>query len=109
MATGRSRAAPSSPLARGTRCARQGRQRQLQRCGAARLEVVEADALDVTLPPAEPGDPLWVVGNLPYAITSPILFHVLDQVEQAHRELAVVLNEVSQVCPESCVEGGSAG
>ena len=55
-----------------------------QRWGSAeRLEIVEADALQVTLPPAVPGEAPWVVGNLPYAITSPLLFHVLDQVETA--------------------------
>ncbi len=54
-----------------------------ERWGGAGLEVVQADALDVALPPAEPDDPLWVVGNLPYAITSPLLFHVLDQVDPA--------------------------
>jgi len=47
------------------------------------LEVLQEDALDVTLPLTPPGEPLWVVGNLPYAITSPLLFHVLDQVETA--------------------------
>ncbi|HJU87548.1 MAG TPA: 16S rRNA (adenine(1518)-N(6)/adenine(1519)-N(6))-dimethyltransferase RsmA [Gemmatimonadota bacterium] len=47
------------------------------------LELLEADALDVTLPHARAGEPLWVVGNLPYAITSPLLFHVLDQVDSA--------------------------
>jgi 16S rRNA (adenine1518-N6/adenine1519-N6)-dimethyltransferase len=47
------------------------------------LQVVEADALEVALPRAEPGRPQWVVGNLPYAITSPLLFHVLDQVDAA--------------------------
>lgn len=47
------------------------------------FELLEADALEVTLPPARPSERLWVVGNLPYAITSPILFHVLDQVDSA--------------------------
>ena len=47
------------------------------------LEVVQEDALEVTLPPARPGEPLWVVGNLPYAITSPLLFRMLDQVDTA--------------------------
>jgi 16S rRNA (adenine1518-N6/adenine1519-N6)-dimethyltransferase len=47
------------------------------------LELVEADALEVGLPPARAGEPLWVVGNLPYAITSPLLFHVLDHVDSA--------------------------
>lgn len=47
------------------------------------FELVQADALEVTLPPARTGEPLWVVGNLPYAITSPLLFHVLDQIDSA--------------------------
>ena len=47
------------------------------------LEILQDDVLDVTLPLARPGESLWVVGNLPYAITSPILFHVLDQVQSA--------------------------
>ncbi|HJU87020.1 MAG TPA: 16S rRNA (adenine(1518)-N(6)/adenine(1519)-N(6))-dimethyltransferase RsmA, partial [Gemmatimonadota bacterium] len=47
------------------------------------FDLVEADALEVTLPPARDGEPLWVVGNLPYAITSPLLFHFLDQVDSA--------------------------
>ena len=51
--------------------------------GEEGLELVQDDALEATLPPARPGEPLWVVGNLPYAITSPLLFHVLDQVETA--------------------------
>lgn len=54
-----------------------------ERWGARGLEVVHADALQATLPPADPGASVWVVGNLPYAITSPLLFHVLDQVEPA--------------------------
>jgi 16S rRNA (adenine1518-N6/adenine1519-N6)-dimethyltransferase len=54
-----------------------------ERWGDAGLEVVEGDALDVTLPVADSGAGLWVVGNLPYAITSPLLFHVLDQIEPA--------------------------
>jgi 16S rRNA (adenine1518-N6/adenine1519-N6)-dimethyltransferase len=51
--------------------------------GREELELVEGDALDVVLPAAAPDDPVWVVGNLPYAITSPLLFHLLDQIESA--------------------------
>ncbi|MGH7566823.1 MAG: 16S rRNA (adenine(1518)-N(6)/adenine(1519)-N(6))-dimethyltransferase RsmA [Gemmatimonadota bacterium] len=47
------------------------------------FELVEGNALDVVLPEAAPDDPVWVVGNLPYAITSPLLFHMLDQIERA--------------------------
>jgi len=43
------------------------------------LQVVEADALKVDFPAlsATLGKPLRVVGNLPYNISSPILFHLL--------------------------------
>jgi 16S rRNA (adenine1518-N6/adenine1519-N6)-dimethyltransferase len=48
-----------------------------------RFGLVEGDALDVRLPDAADGDPVWVAGNLPYAITSPLLFHFLDQIDRA--------------------------
>lgn len=47
------------------------------------FDLEEGDARTVELSEAGAGEPLWVVGNLPYAITSPLLFRVLDQVERA--------------------------
>jgi 16S rRNA (adenine1518-N6/adenine1519-N6)-dimethyltransferase len=49
-----------------------------RRDGSA-LTVVEADVLqvDFTALAARPGAPLRVVGNLPYNISTPILFHLL--------------------------------
>ncbi|HUP19816.1 MAG TPA: 16S rRNA (adenine(1518)-N(6)/adenine(1519)-N(6))-dimethyltransferase RsmA [Gemmatimonadota bacterium] len=44
------------------------------------FRVVRGDALEHAL---EPGATWWVIGNLPYAITSPLLFHFLDPVEGA--------------------------
>ena len=47
----------------------------------AGLDVIEADVLDVdfaALPAAVAGRKLRVVGNLPYNISTPILFHLLD-------------------------------
>jgi 16S rRNA (adenine1518-N6/adenine1519-N6)-dimethyltransferase len=46
------------------------------------FDLVEGDALSVELPDDGAGR-LWVVGNLPYAITSPILFRVLEQVDRS--------------------------
>jgi len=45
-----------------------------------RLEVVEADVLTVDFRAlaARAGRPLRIVGNLPYNISTPILFHLLD-------------------------------
>ena len=50
--------------------------------GREGFELVEGDALSIDLP-GEATGPLWVVGNLPYAITSPILFRMLEQVDRA--------------------------
>jgi 16S rRNA (adenine1518-N6/adenine1519-N6)-dimethyltransferase len=46
----------------------------------ASLEVIEADALTVDFAAlaAAKGQPLRVVGNLPYNISTPILFHLLE-------------------------------
>lgn len=46
----------------------------------AQLEVIEADVLQVDLRalPVRDGQRLRVVGNLPYNISSPILFHLMD-------------------------------
>lgn len=43
------------------------------------LKVVRGDILQYELPG---GGPWYVAGNLPYAITSPILFHILDQADR---------------------------
>lgn len=53
------------------------------------LRVIEADVLTVDVPAlaAEAGAPLRVVGNLPYNISTPILFHLLaaaDRVDDQH-------------------------
>lgn len=46
--------------------------------GVGRLSIVEADALTVDLTALADGDMLRLVGNLPYNISTPLLFHVLD-------------------------------
>ena len=47
--------------------------------GAGRLTVHLADALDVDIAAlARGGPPLRLVGNLPYNISTPLLFHLLD-------------------------------
>lgn len=60
--------------------------RDLARALAARpeagttLEVIEADALKVTLADlAAPGERLRLAGNLPYNVSTPLLFHLLAQ------------------------------
>ena len=42
------------------------------------LTLVSADALNVDLTALAGGEPMRLVGNLPYNVSSPILFHALD-------------------------------
>lgn len=46
--------------------------------GRDHVEIVEADVLDVSLTDAA-GGPYSLVGNVPYYITTPILFHALER------------------------------
>ena len=56
--------------------------------GAGNVEVVEDNALTIDL--GGFGEPLLLVGNLPYNIASPLLFRILDQ-RQALRRATVLL------------------
>ncbi len=49
--------------------------------GVGELTIVNADVLGVDFSALAGGAPLRVVGNLPYNISSPILFHCLDHVD----------------------------
>jgi 16S rRNA (adenine1518-N6/adenine1519-N6)-dimethyltransferase len=55
----------------------------LQQAAAGRgeLEIIAADVLTVDFRALAGNGPLRVVGNLPYNISSPILFHLLDQAD----------------------------
>ncbi|BAL97865.1 16S rRNA (adenine(1518)-N(6)/adenine(1519)-N(6))-dimethyltransferase RsmA [Rubrivivax gelatinosus] len=60
------------------------------------LEVVEADVLKVDFAAlaAAAGRPLRVVGNLPYNISTPILFHLLEAVEHVVDQHFMLQKEV---------------
>ena len=60
------------------------------------LEVVEADVLTVDFAAlaAAVGQPLRVVGNLPYNISTPILFHLLGAVEHVRDQHFMLQKEV---------------
>lgn len=47
-------------------------------CAHGALTLVHADVLDVDLTALSAGEPIRLVGNLPYNLSSPILFHALD-------------------------------
>ena len=64
-----------------------------------RIRLVEADAarLDVRALGAAAGDGRTaVVGNIPYHLTSPILFALLDQLEDVSRAVLLVQREVAE-------------
>ncbi len=58
------------------------------------LEVVAANAAEVDFAAVAGGGPVAVVGNLPYHLTSPILFRVLEQREQVSRAVFTLQKEV---------------
>ena len=62
------------------------------------LDVRHADVLDAdwaALAKAK-GSKLWVVGNLPYYITSPILFSLLDARQHLRRAVVMMQKEVAE-------------
>jgi 16S rRNA (adenine1518-N6/adenine1519-N6)-dimethyltransferase len=58
----------------------------------ASLEVIEADVLTVDF--ASRGDKLRIAGNLPYNISTPILFHLLDTAAQVQDQHFMLQKEV---------------
>ncbi len=62
----------------------------------ATLDVIEADVLrvDFAALAATRGQKLRIVGNLPYNISTPILFHLLDAVAQVHDQHFMLPKEV---------------
>ncbi|WP_428241069.1 16S rRNA (adenine(1518)-N(6)/adenine(1519)-N(6))-dimethyltransferase RsmA [Gynuella sp.] len=60
---------------------------QVKFFSAAALTIHEADALKFDFATLHPGEPLRVVGNLPYNISTPLLFHLLrftDHITDMH-------------------------
>jgi 16S rRNA (adenine1518-N6/adenine1519-N6)-dimethyltransferase len=62
----------------------------------AELSVVESDVLKVDFPALaqQAGQPLRVVGNLPYNISTPILFHLLEAVDHVRDQHFMLQKEV---------------
>ena len=63
------------------------------------LDVVEADVLRVdfaALAAAQGGTKLRIVGNLPYNISTPILFHLLDGIDAVADQHVMLQREVAQ-------------
>ena len=62
------------------------------------LTVIEADALTVDFAALaqQKGQPLRLVGNLPYNISTPILFHLLGAAAQVHDQHFMLQKEVAR-------------
>jgi 16S rRNA (adenine1518-N6/adenine1519-N6)-dimethyltransferase len=70
-----------------------------ERLGAKGLHVIEGDILEVDLGEIlrdEGGDRLLIVGNLPYNITAPLIFHFLAQADHIDRAIIMVQREVAR-------------
>jgi len=70
-----------------------------QRLASARLRLIEADILQLDLHAllAEEGkERLFIVGNLPYNITAPLLFRLLDHWQSVSRAIVTLQREVAQ-------------
>lgn len=76
-----------------------------------RVRIVEADAARLDWASLFPEGPLSVVGNLPYHLTSPILFALLDRPERIARAVFLVQREVAErlAAPAGSREGGLLG
>ncbi len=61
-----------------------------------RVQLLEADAARLDYRRLAGGTPLTVVGNLPYHLTSPILFSLLDQADRVVRAVLLVQREVAE-------------
>ena len=66
-----------------------------QYAGSQRVTVLEGDVLETDLAEAAGGPPFLVVGNVPYYITTPILFHALA-VPRPARAVYLVQREVAE-------------
>jgi 16S rRNA (adenine1518-N6/adenine1519-N6)-dimethyltransferase len=61
-----------------------------------RVEIAEADAKSFDLASAARGERIVVCGNLPYHLSSPILFHLLDQRSVVRRAVLLLQREVAE-------------
>ncbi len=60
------------------------------------VKVIEADFLTTNLPDLAANGPLRIMGNIPYSITSPILFKLLDNRRHILSETLMMQHEVAQ-------------
>jgi 16S rRNA (adenine1518-N6/adenine1519-N6)-dimethyltransferase len=59
------------------------------------VDVVHADALDISIAELAEAEPFKVIGNIPYGITTPLIFHVLNQRPRPQVMVLTVQKEVA--------------
>ncbi len=69
---------------------------ELRKKFAGQVEVLHRDFLTIALADLAEGRRLKVIGNVPYHITSPILFHLLDFYQSIERAVLMVQKEVAK-------------
>ncbi|MGH8550224.1 MAG: 16S rRNA (adenine(1518)-N(6)/adenine(1519)-N(6))-dimethyltransferase RsmA [Methylococcales bacterium] len=78
---------------------------KIQYSGSAKLKVLCADALDVNFTDLRKStEQLRIIGNLPYNISTPLLFHLLEQ-QSCIRDMHFMLQK--EVVDRICAEPGS--
>lgn len=60
------------------------------------LELVHTDALDISIAKLAAAEPFKVIGNIPYGITTPLIFHILDERPRPERIVLTVQKEVAE-------------
>lgn len=68
------------------------------------VEVIHADVLDVDLSGVDGGGPIKAIGNIPYGITSPLIFHLLDR---SPRPVDIVLTVQREVAARLLAQPGT--
>ena len=58
------------------------------------FSIIQADILKITLSDCHSAGPVRVIGNLPYNISSPILFHLLNQIDSVKDMYFMLQKEV---------------
>ena len=67
-----------------------------QHAGRSDVVVIHADILETSIGDLAGDVPIKVIGNIPYGITSPLLFHLLDQRPRPQRIVLTVQREVAE-------------
>ena len=71
------------------------RLRRAEFAAAAKLELIHADILEVALPESLPSKKIKLAGNLPYSISTPVLFRIFDWREHFSTLVLMLQKEVA--------------